>query len=395
MSIVNMEYQKLGQSYLFREIDARVKRFKELHPEKDLLRLGIGDVFQPLTSGVIRLMHEAVDDQSRKETFRGYMPECGMKELREAIAARYAKRNIELDAEEVFVSSGASDELGDIVHLFDRSLPVILIEPAYPAYADVSVMDGRKIIYIPAEADNGFTPPPPAEKVTALIYICSPNNPTGAVYTREKLTEWVNYACATGSVILYDAAYEAFVTEENIPRSIYEIEGAKSCAIEICSLSKTAGFTGTRCGYTVVPDRLCRDGIYLNDMWVRNRTTRTNGVSYVIQKAALAVFSEEGEKETNQLLSVYRKNAEVFMKALDEAGIWYTGGRNAPYIWVKCPKSLTSWQYFDLLLEKTGILGTPGSGFGECGEGYFRFSMFADPVAVKEAGRRIAEMKIE
>lgn len=393
MIIMNMNYQKLEQSYLFREIDRRVRLYCEEHPDQKLLRLGIGDVSQPLSQSVIRAMHEAVDDQAAKETFHGYMPECGMPALRQAVAEHYQRRNISLTPAEVFVSSGASDELGDIVHLFDRSLPVILVEPAYPAYADVSVMDGREIIFVRADMENGFAPLPPEEMVRALIYICSPNNPSGAVYTREKLAQWVDYASRTGSVILFDAAYESFITDENIPRSVYEIEGAFSCAIEICSLSKTAGFTGTRCGYTVIPSGLRRDGVSLNDMWVRNRTTRTNGVSYIIQKGALAVFSEEGRKETEQLLAVYRENAKVFMKALDEAGIRYTGGTNAPYIWVKCPEGFDSWQYFDFLLENAQIVGTPGAGFGKSGEGYFRFSMFADPQAVITAGERIVSMK--
>ncbi len=393
MIIMNMNYQKLEQSYLFREIDRRVRLYCEEHPDRKLLRLGIGDVSQPLSQSVIRAMHEAVDDQAAKETFHGYMPEYGMPALRQAVAEHYQRRNISLTPAKVFVSSGASDELGDIVHLFDRSLPVILVEPAYPAYADVSVMDGREIIFVKADMENGFTPLPPEEMIRPLIYICSPNNPSGAVYTREKLAQWVDYASRTGSVILFDAAYESFITDENIPRSVYEIEGAFSCAIEICSLSKTAGFTGTRCGYTVIPSGLRRDGVSLNDMWVRNRTTRTNGVSYIIQKGALAVFSEEGRKETEQLLSVYRENAQVFMKALDEAGIRYTGGTNAPYIWVKCPEGFDSWQYFDLLLENAQIVGTPGAGFGKSGEGYFRFSMFADPQAVITAGERIASMK--
>ncbi len=394
MAVVNQNYGKLKDSYLFAEIAKRVNRYASEHPDRHLLRLGIGDVTQPLTPSAVKALKEAAEAQGAAETFRGYMPECGDRKLREAAAAYYARRNVTLKPEEVFISSGASDELGDIVHLFDRSLPVILIEPAYPAYADVSVMDGRMIIPVSASKENGFTPEPPKTDHTALIYICSPNNPTGAVFSAELLKRWVDYAERTGSVILFDAAYEAFVQEESVPHSIYEIPGAEQCAIEICSLSKTAGFTGTRCGYTVIPLDLKRDSMSLNAMWVRNRTTRTNGVSCILQSGAAAVFTEEGRAETEQLLAVYRKNANEFMRALDQAGLWYTGGKNSPYLWVRCPEGYTSWEYFDLLLEQAGIIATPGAGFGEHGEGYIRFSMFAAPEDAAEAGRRIAEMKI-
>ena len=389
MPAVNLNYGKLKNSYLFANIAERVNAYSALHPEQHLLRLGIGDVTQPLTPSVIAALHEAVDMQSRSDTFHGYMSECGYAPLRSAIAGYYRQRNVILKDSEVFVSSGASDELGDILHLFERSLEVILMEPAYPAYADANVMDGRMIHYMDASDANGFTPPPPQESFQALIYICSPNNPTGAVFTRDLLKQWVDYANQTGSVILFDAAYEAFISEADIPRSIYEIEGAKTCAIEISSLSKTAGFTGTRCGYTVIPEELVRDDMNLNAMWVRNRTTRTNGVSFIVQHGALAVFSDRGQKEVQELLSVYRMNAKNFMKALDEAGLKYFGGRNSPYIWIKCPDGMSGWETFDRLLEQAQIIGTPGEGFGKCGAGWFRFSMFADQKDIEKAGSRI------
>lgn len=390
MTAVNLNYGKLKDSYLFAEIAKRISTYAAAHPHQHLLRLGIGDVTQPLVPSVITALHQAVEDQSNATTFHGYMPECGAPELRSAIAAYYRRRGVILNDSEVFVSSGASDELGDILHLFDKSLDAVLIEPAYPAYADANVMEGRVIHSIDTSAADGFTPLPPAEEFQALIYICSPNNPTGAVFTKEILQAWVDYANRTDSVILFDAAYESFITEDDIPHSIYEIDGSQTCAVEICSLSKTAGFTGTRCGYTVIPETLIRDGAGLNAMWVRNRTTRTNGVSYILQKGALAVFSEQGQKEIQELLSVYRKNAVTFMNALDEAGLQYFGGTNAPYIWMKCPNGRTGWETFDLLLENAQIIGTPGEGFGACGEGYFRFSMFANPQDIEEAGKRIA-----
>ena len=393
MTGMNLNYMKVKESYLFADIRRRVEEWSKENPGKKILRLGIGDVTQPLTPSVIKALHEAVEEQAHAETFHGYMPECGDPQLRLAIAKWYQKRNIPVDESEVFVSSGASDELGDILHLCDKSLPAMIPEAAYPAYADANVMDGREIIFPRMTED--FLPVPPEKEIQALIYLCSPDNPTGAVCTRECLEEWIAYAIKTKSVILFDAAYESFITEENIPRSVYEIKGAKECAIEISSLSKTAGFTGTRCGYTVIPTALERDGLSLNAMWVRNRTTRTNGVSYILQKGALAVFSEEGQKEVRELHEVYRSNAQNFMKALDEAGLSYAGGKNSPYIWMKCPDPLGSWEVFDILLKQAQTVATPGAGFGQSGEGWIRFSMFANEEDVKEAGRRIVLLRNE
>ena len=354
--------------------------------------MGIGDVSLPLCEAVIKALHEGVEDQAKKDSFHGYMPECGAPFLRETIAEYYGKRNVELSADEVFVSSGASDELGDILDLFDRSSSALVIEPAYPAYVDANVIAGRKIVHLSSGKENGFLPSPDENTKADILYICSPNNPTGAVFSRSQLKEWVDFANGNGSVILFDAAYEAFIEDEDLPHSIYEIDGAKTCAVEICSLSKTAGFTGTRLGYTVIPKALERNGMNFNDMWVRNRTTKTNGVSYIIQKGGAAVFTDEGQEQIHRNISIYKNNAKVLMKALDELGIWYCGGKNAPYIWLKCPNGMGSWEFLDYLLNKIQVVGTPGEGFGACGEGYFRFSTFGSPEDTAEAARRLAEL---
>lgn len=384
----NMYYDQLKESYLFYNIAQKTKKYLERHPEQTLLRMGIGDVSLPLCDAVIRALHEAVNEQAEKESFHGYMPECGALFLREAITEYYKRNGIRLSADEVFVSSGASDELGDLLDLFDRKNSALVIEPAYPAYVDANTMAGREIIHLTSGKENGFLPDPGEDDKADILYICSPNNPTGAVFSYEQLQKWVDFANENGSVILFDAAYEAFI-EEDLPHSIFELEGAKTCAIEICSLSKTAGFTGTRLGYTVIPKELQRNGMNLNEMWVRNRTTKTNGVSYIIQKGGAAVFTEEGQKQIHSNIRIYKKNAHVLMEVLDKLGIWYTGGKNAPYIWMKCPEGMGSWEFFDYLLNEIQVVGTPGAGFGECGEGYFRFSTFGSPEDTKEAAKRL------
>ena len=381
----NMYYDQLKESYLFYNIAQKTKKYLELHPEQTLLRMGIGDVSLPLCDAVIRALHEAVNEQAEKESFHGYMPECGALFLREAITEYYKRNGIRLSADEVFVSSGASDELGDLLDLFDRKNSALVIEPAY---VDANTMAGREIIHLTSGKENGFLPDPGEDDKADILYICSPNNPTGAVFSYEQLQKWVDFANENGSVILFDAAYEAFI-EEDLPHSIFELEGAKTCAIEICSLSKTAGFTGTRLGYTVIPKELQRNGMNLNEMWVRNRTTKTNGVSYIIQKGGAAVFTEEGQKQIHSNIRIYKKNAHVLMEVLDKLGIWYTGGKNAPYIWMKCPEGMGSWDFFDYLLNEIQVVGTPGAGFGECGEGYFRFSTFGSPEDTKEAAKRL------
>lgn len=388
----NMHYSELKDSYLFYNIAQKTKAYVEQHPGVKLLRMGIGDVSLPLCDAVIKALHEAVDDQASKSSFHGYMPECGASFLRDTIAKYYENRGVSLSSDEVFVSSGASDELGDILDLFERSGSALVIEPAYPAYVDANVMAGRKIVHLASREENSFLPEPSEEIKADLLYICSPNNPTGAVFSRNQLQAWVDFANENGSVILFDAAYEAFIEDETLPHSIFELDGAKTCAIEICSLSKTAGFTGTRLGYTVIPKALKRSGMNLNEMWVRNRTTKTNGVSYIIQKGGAAVFTEEGQKQIHENIRIYKKNAKVLMKALDQLGIWYCGGKNAPYIWMKCPNGMGSWEFFDYLLHEIQVVGTPGEGFGACGEGYFRFSTFGSPEDTKEAAERLVKL---
>lgn len=388
----NAHYGELQESYLFYNIGRKVAAYQEKHPGVKLFRMGIGDVSLPLCGAVIQALHQGVEDQAVKERFHGYMPECGAPFLREAIAAHYLKRGVALSPEEVFVSSGASDELGDILDLFDRSSTALVMEPAYPAYVDANVMAGRKILRLSAGKENGFLPMPEEGLQADIIYICSPNNPTGAVFSRGQLQAWVDFANREGAVILFDAAYEAFIEDASLPRSIFETEGARTCAIEICSLSKTAGFTGTRLGYTVLPKDLTRGGMNLHGMWVRNRTTKTNGVSYILQKGGAAVFTEEGQRQVRENLRVYKENARVLMGAVEQTGLWYCGGKNAPYIWMKCPQGMTSWQLFDALLEEIQVVGTPGEGFGACGEGFFRFSTFGSPEDTREAARRLADL---
>lgn len=387
----NLSYANLKESYLFYHIAQKTKAYLAEHPGTHLYRMGIGDVSLPLVPAVIKALHEGVDDQSVKDRFHGYMPECGAPSLRETIAQHYKKRDVYLSPEEVFVSSGASDELGDLLDLFDRSNKALIMEPAYPAYVDANIMAGREIIHLPSGPEDHFLPLPRHDLDADLVYLCSPNNPTGAAYDREQLTRWVNWANSRGAVILFDAAYEAFI-EEDLPHSIFEIPGAETCAIEICSLSKTAGFTGTRLGYTVIPKELERCGLSINAMWVRNRTTKTNGVSYILQHGGAAVFTDEGQKQIHDNIRIYKQNAKVLMAALDKAGIRYWGGKNAPYIWMQCPNGMGSWEFFDKLLNEIQVVGTPGEGFGACGEGFFRFSTFGDPADTVEAASRLLKL---
>lgn len=387
----NMHYTELKDTYLFNTIYRKTDEYLAAHPGEHVLKLGVGDVSYPLCKKVIEALHEAVDDQSRIETFHGYMPEHGAMFLREAIAKYYSGWNVDMTTDEVFVSSGACDDLGDLLEMFDRDNTVLVIEPAYPEYVDTNLLYGRKVIHLPAGEGDGFLPLPDESIDADIIYICSPNNPTGSAYTREKLKKWVDYANKKDAVILYDAAYEIFIEEDDVPHSIYEIEGADTCAVEVCSFSKTAGFTGTRVGYTIVPSKLERMGVNLNALWSRNRETRTNGISYILQKGASAVFTPEGQKQIYESISVYKKNAKVIMDALDKCGFWYVGGKNSPYVWMKCPNNMGSWKFFDYLLNELQIVGTPGVGFGSCGEGFLRLSAFGDPDDTKEAAKRIVE----
>lgn len=384
----NRHYADLKESYLFFNISQKVAAWQEAHPGQKLFRMGIGDVTLPLCSAVIRALQEGVRDQSEKATFHGYMPECGAPFLREAIARHYGERQVCLSPEEVFISSGASDELGDLLDLFAPSNASLVIEPAYPAYVDANIMAGRRIIHLSSGPENGFLPLPEDSLDADLVYLCSPNNPTGAAFSRPQLQRWVDWANGRGALLLFDAAYEAFI-EEDLPHSIFEIPGARTCAIEVCSLSKTAGFTGTRLGYTVIPRNLERCGMSLREMWIRNRTTKTNGISYILQKGGAAVFTPEGQRQVQENIRIYKENARVIMEALDQVKIRYWGGRNAPYVWMQCPEGKGSWDFFDLLLNEGQIVGTPGAGFGACGEGFFRFSTFGDPADTREAASRL------
>lgn len=387
---INANYANLEESYLFSTIAHKVADYQAAHPDADIIRLGIGDVTLPLASSVVAALHKASEEQGHKETFHGYIPsEQGYPFLREAIRNYYAGRGIAVDTEEIFISDGAKSDLGNLLDLFDVDNTVLVPDPVYPVYVDDNVMAGRRIAYMPATAENHFLPLPDENTAGDIVYLCSPNNPTGATYSRDQLKAWVDWANAHDAVILFDAAYECFVSEEGLARSIFEVEGAKTCAIEICSFSKIAGFTGTRCGYTVVPAALTRGGMSLNKMWLRRQTTKFNGVAYIVQRAAEAVFSPEGMQEIQHNLDYYRRNAAVIASALDEAGVWYCGGKNSPYLWLKCPAGMGSWEFFDWLLDTAHVVGTPGEGFGPCGKGYFRLTAFGDADRTKEAAARI------
>ena len=385
----NAHFNDIAQSYLFSTIAKKVSAYSVAHPDKTILRLGIGDVTLPLAPAVIDALHRAVDDMAAKETFHGYGPEQGYDFLKESIRGYYASNGVELDADEIFISDGAKSDLGNILDIFANDNKVLVPDPVYPVYVDTNVMAGRKVAYMNATAENGFLPMPDYSVDADIIYLCSPNNPTGAAYTKAQLKEWVDYANAKKAVILYDAAYECFITEDDLARSIFQIEGAKTCAIEFCSFSKTAGFTGTRCGYTVVPLALERGGMSANKMWLRRQTTKFNGVPYVVQRGAAAVFTQEGQKQIKANISYYQRNAKLIADCMDELGIWYTGGKNSPYIWLKCPGGMDSWTFFDYLLENIQVVGTPGAGFGANGEGFFRLTAFGSEEVTKQAVERI------
>lgn len=386
---INENYRNIQDSYLFSTVGKKVAAYSAAHPDKSIIRLGIGDVTRPLCPAVTEAMQKAALEMGTPGGFHGYIPsEQGYPFLREAIARYYAKHGVALSTDEIFISDGAKSDLGNLLDLFAQDNTVLIPDPVYPAYVDVNVMAGRKIVYCDANAENGFLPLPDENVQADLIYICSPNNPTGAVYDHAGLKKWVDYALRQDAIILFDAAYEAFITDPSLPRSIYEIEGAKQCAIEICSLSKTAGFTGTRCGYTIVPETLERDGMNLSRMWLRRQTTKYNGTAYIVQRAAEAVFTDEGYAQCMENLDYYRRNARVMADALDRLGIFYTGGVNSPYIWLRCPGSMKSWDFFDLLLEHAQVVGTPGAGFGVNGEGFFRLTAFGQYENTVEAMRR-------
>lgn len=385
---INENYANLEQSYLFSTIAKKVNEYAAQNPDKKVIKLGIGDVTLPLCKAVTEALHKAVDEMGVQATFRGYGPEQGYDFLRKAVQKYYAKRNVELELDEIFISDGAKSDLGNILDLFSKDNTVLVPDPVYPVYVDTNVMAGRKVVYVDANGENEFLPLPDKNVQTDIIYICSPNNPTGAAYNKEQLQAWVDYAKSMNAIILFDAAYECFVSDENLPRSIFEIEGAKDCAIEFCSLSKTAGFTGTRCGYTVVPKAL---GV-LNKMWVRRQTTKFNGVPYIVQRGAEAVFSEEGQKEIRESINYYKENAKVISDTLKSCGIWHVGGKHSPYIWLKCPNDMDSWTFFDYLLENAQVVGTPGAGFGKNGDGYFRLTSFGSKENTAEAMKRFKKL---
>ena len=392
MARVNANFQKLPGSYLFSEIARRVAAYSAANPQADLIRLGIGDVTRPLAPAVVEAMHRAVDEMGCAEGFHGYGPDPGYAFLREAIAAGdYAARGVEIGTDEIFISDGAKSDVGNIGDIFDRDNVVLITDPVYPVYFDSNVMAGRTVRFVPLHEANGFCPVPP-DFHADMIYLCSPNNPTGAAMDRDSLQAWVDYARRHDAVILFDSAYEAFITEPDIPHSIYEIEGAKQCAIEFRSFSKTAGFTGTRCAYTVVPKQLCRNGVSLNGYWARRQATKFNGVSYIVQRGAQAVYSEAGQAQIRETIAYYQENAKIIREGLAAAGFTAYGGVNAPYIWLKCPDGLKSWDLFDLLINRVYVVGTPGQGFGEQGEGYFRLTAFGTRENTCKAVERIKSL---
>lgn len=407
MAKVNENYAKLPGSYLFAEIARRTAAFSAEHPDVELIKMGIGDVTRPLAPAVVEAMHAAVDDLASVETFHGYGPEQGYDFLRSAIAERdFRARGVEIADDEIFVSDGAKSDCGNIGDILSVDNKIAVCDPVYPVYVDTNAMAGRageydedaqgwtSITYMPTTAENDFVPALPETPVD-VIYLCSPNNPTGTVLTADQLKTWVDYANEHGSIIMFDAAYERFIAEEGVPHSIYEVEGAKTCAIEFRSFSKTAGFTGARCGYTVVPKELVRDGQSLNALWNRRQTTKFNGASYVIQRGAAAIYTPEGERQIEETLDYYRTNARVIKEGLERAGFTVYGAVNSPYVWCKTPEGMGSWDLFNLLLEKANVITTPGAGFGPSGEGYIRLSAFGDAEATKKGVERIEALFAE
>lgn len=385
---INQHYLELENSYLFSRIGEKVNQYKQQHPQQEIIRLGIGDVTMPLVPAVITAMQTATAEMAQKETFRGYGEEQGYGFLREGVCNYYATKGISLNVNEVFISDGAKSDLGNILDLFDRDNTVLIPDPVYPVYVDTNIMAGRNICFIQGNRENDFLPLPDPNQKADIIYLCSPNNPTGAVYSRQQLQEWVDYALRQDAIILFDSAYESFVQDDSLPTSIFQIEGARQCAIEFCSFSKTAGFTGTRCGYTVVPEALVREGTPLNKLWLRRQTTKFNGVPYIVQRGAEAVFTTEGMAQIRENISYYLENAKIISDTLSKLGFWYTGGKNSPYIWLECPGGMSSWEFFDDLLERAGVVGTPGAGFGPGGEGFFRLTAFGERDNIAKAMER-------
>lgn len=384
---LNDNFGRIKESYLFSDIAKKVNAYQAANPGKKIIRLGIGDVTLPLTPCVTRAMQKAVAEQSEKQSFRGYAPEYGYDFIRAAVSDYYSRRGVSISADEIYVGDGAKSDLGNITDILGDN-KILIPSPVYPVYVDSNLMCGREITLINADAENNFLPAPPEGDTTYVIYLCSPNNPTGAVYTREGLAEWINYALRSGSLIIFDSAYESYI-DGDYPRSVYEIPGARECAIEINSLSKRAGFTGTRCGWTIVPEELESGGVKLGKLWARRQATKFNGVPYVVQRGAEASLSPEGEAECRELIGYYKKNAQIIASALELRGVWFTGVKNSPYIWMKCPGGMSSWEFFDYLLNRIQVVGTPGEGFGAAGEGYFRLTAFGDRSNTEEAAERL------
>lgn len=378
---------------MFSTISRKVSEYKSKYPEKEIIRLGIGDVTLPLCEAVINAMEAAVLEMGTQQGFRGYGPEQGYDFLRLAVRDYYTSRGVTLQDNEIFISDGAKSDLGNILDIFGLDNTVLIPDPVYPVYVDTNIMAGRQIIYMNANEENSFLPMPDKEVKADIIYLCSPNNPTGAVYNKSQLKVWVDYALSHNAVILFDSAYEAFIQDKEFPRSIYEIDGAKQCAIEFCSLSKTSGFTGTRCGYTIVPNELVYENMSLNKLWFRRQTTKFNGVPYIIQRGAEAVFTEEGQKQIKENIKYYLENAKIISETLSDMRIWFVGGENSPYIWLKCPNDMTSWEFFDYLLENANVVGTPGEGFGKNGKGFFRLTSFGKREDIITAMKRISNLQ--
>lgn len=392
MTKLNKNYDNLVPNYLFADIAKKTNEFMAKNPDTKLIRLGIGDVTLPLAPIVVEAMKKGCDELGVKETFKGYPDYEGYAFLREAISGYYKSFGADVSADEILVNDGAKSDAGNIGDIFSEDNIVLVTDPVYPVYVDSNIMSGRKIIYADGTEENNFCAMPDENVDADIIYLCSPNNPTGACYNRQQLKAWVDYANKKKALIIYDAAYEAFIEDDDIPRSIMEIEGARTCAIEMCSLSKTAGFTGTRCGYTVIPKELEVDGTNLYTRWYRRLSTKFNGVSYPVQCGAAAVFSEEGQKQIAENISYYKENAKIIAQTMDELGIKYTGGKNSPYIWLKCPDNMGSWEFFDYILEKINVVGTPGEGFGKNGAGWFRLTSFGDRENTIEAMKRFKEL---
>ena len=392
MTKVNKNFENLVPSYLFAEIAKRANEFTAKNPDKKIIRLGIGDVTLPLAPAVVEAMKKGCDEMGVKETFKGYPDYEGYGFLREAISEYYESFGVSVSPDEILINDGAKSDAGNIGDIFSADNTVLVTDPVYPVYVDSNIMAGRKILYADANEENGFCAMPDPDVKADIIYLCSPNNPTGSCYTKAQLKEWIDYANVNNSLIIYDAAYEAFITEDDVPRSILEIEGARTCAIEMCSLSKTAGFTGTRCGYTVIPKELVLDGVNIYKLWYRRLSTKFNGVSYPVQCAAKAVFSEKGRKQIKENIAYYQENAKIISKTMDELGIKYTGGINSPYIWLKCPDGMGSWEFFDYLINNIYVVGTPGEGFGKNGEGWFRLTSFGDRENTIEAMERFKKL---